>query len=98
MPYNLQEAGKRYGYVPRMRRNERVHQLLWYLAYGFDLPPETTEDRTDAETLDDIFCPEKHSDLDDCSPGQKRETVDTSISDTSASSIMEDDVVPKTVE
>ena len=28
--------GRKYGYMPKMRRIQIVHELLWYLVYGYE--------------------------------------------------------------
>ena len=48
---DFQEAGRRYGYLPRQKRMQAVHEMLWYLIYGYgkqaaepqDLPEQTIE-------------------------------------------------------
>ena len=32
---NFQEAGKLYGFVPKMRRYNIFHKFIWYLVYGY---------------------------------------------------------------
>lgn len=33
----MQDAGKRYGYKPRMIRLQLIHQLLFYLVHAYDM-------------------------------------------------------------
>ena len=37
-----QEAGRRYGFLPRMKRMEITHQFLWYLTYGYKQSPASS--------------------------------------------------------
>ena len=38
----IQEAGRRYGFLPRMKRMEITHQFLWYLTYGYSTTDTST--------------------------------------------------------
>ena len=42
--YCQQDAGKRYGFVPRMKRCNTLHKLMWYLVYGYNKENLTDED------------------------------------------------------
>ena len=34
----IQDAGRRFGYLPRMKRYQTTHEFLWYIVYGYGKP------------------------------------------------------------